>query len=178
MTKIKNDMGVDTNKSTKLFNKQFFDNLFIGPEMAVLENVIATLKAVAVNPNPEYWDENEILIRNAVKLAKRHYCGEEEQFCGVYTLFHLVTNMFNRGTSIINVFTRNHILDDAGNKDIVKYFNEDYYPGQHKLEGCTNSWERTAWTRNNIEKLFDIYMLRMNKTQVKNKKQKGGVSDE
>lgn len=136
-----------------------FFNPLVGPEAEVMENMATTFRML--NPNsPQYFlDQDEQLIRYAVKVLKRLDASEgvDGKWSTFINLGRLLQNSGSQGREIINRFrTIAAPTEDEGkeNFDIAAWFLNDYFAERSKV------YQDTSELRSQVAKINSSKYLR------------------
>ena len=130
-----------------------------GDENDVIENMVTTFKAFDSDSSSFFKENNEQLIRRALKVLKRLY-GDKATLLDLETI---VFNVGNQGTAMIKQFEKLPVkneIDRTDNKNIVAWFMDDYYTGITGGRSGTKTYENTSGVRNLIAKLNANMYLR------------------
>lgn len=134
-------------------------NPLAGKELYAAENMVAVFKAMNSDHLPFILDLNAHLIRNAVKVLKR--LDKDEVTDGKYStllnLHHLIQNVDEQGRILINRFSKISACSEveaAENKDIVRWFLNDYFPDE------SNIHEKTFLARDMMRKIMSDQYLK------------------
>ncbi len=127
-------------------------NPLIGREEEVIENMAMTFNSFSADSSQFFKDNNEILLRNALKVLKR-LRGDETNFIELARLI----NMRDYGIKLINEFEKLPAINEEimnENKDIAAYFRNDYFAEKSK------TFEFTSAIRTQISKINSNKYLR------------------
>lgn len=135
-----------------LKNCPYFNPL-IGDEDLVIENIVSTFSAFDTDSKAFFKDNNDKLLRNALKVLKRLY-GDDATF---NQLDILVNNVGGEGQKIVERFSKigtDDVRIKEENESIAHYFLDDYFTGINGGRNGTKTYENTSGIRNQISKLI------------------------
>lgn len=141
----------------------YFNPLY-GPEEDVIENMATTFRMLDSESPPFFKDQNEVLLRNTLKVLKRLY-GNEANFVQLSTVIH---NAGGEGRKIIMQFSKLSAPNEAiakENSDISSWFLNEYYNEKSK------TYEHCSGLRSTVAKIIS------NKYMKKVLNPPGGKSD-
>ena len=133
-------------------------NPLYGPEETAVATVKETLIAFMSDSSSFFKNSAETLLQNAIKAAKRVHGNDA-------TLLHLndlLTNNNGRGDEILRQLgmvstTSEKVLE---NRDIISWFNTDYYSTIKGMRGGTKTYEHTSGIRSILANLLDSKRIR------------------
>lgn len=134
-------------------------NPLAGKEADVVENIAMTFRMMSPDSPTFFLDQNENLIRNAVKVLKRldKDCGVEGENANLINLSRLLQNSGGAGRTIVQKLTKvnSPTPEEAKeNIDIISWFQNDYFAERSKL------YENTSEVRSQVAKLTSNPYLR------------------
>ena len=134
----------------------YFNPLF-GDESDVVENLATTFKMFSVGSSSFFLDQNDGLIRRAIKIVKR-VKSDDATFIDVSNLI----NGFKEGQDILNKFSRLGGDSEfvAENMEIYQWFKNDYLSGLGGGKGGTKTYEHCSAFRTQVAKLISNKYLR------------------
>jgi len=124
----------------------YFNPLY-GPEEDVVENMATTFRMLDSESPQFFKDQNEILLRNSLKVLKRLY-GNEANFIQLSTVIH---NSGDEGRKIILQFSKLSAPNEAiakENSDISSWFLNEYYNEKSK------TYEHCSGLRSTVAKII------------------------
>ena len=138
-------------------NSLCFNPLF-GPEERAVATVKETLIAFMSDSSSFFKNSAETLLQNAIKVAKRVH-GDDA------TLLHLndlLTNSNGRGDEMLRQLgmvstTSSKTLE---NREIIFWFNTDYYSAIKGMRGGSKTYEHTSGIRSILANLLDSKRIR------------------
>ncbi len=136
-------------------------NPLMGDEDEVIENLVTTLKAFDTDSKGYFQDNNENLVRRAVKVLKRLY-GDDATLA---KLDILINNVGGEGSKMINSFSKLKVRSEREkneNDAIVNWFSNEYLPGTNGGGGrgvSSKTFEASSGVRNQIQKLISNRFL-------------------
>lgn len=146
-----------------LKNCPYFNPLF-GKEEDVIENMTTSFKMLAPDSSQFFLDQNENLLRNALKVLKRLEKTNPSKYAANFiTLSRFVQDINGEGRQMVIEFSRivceEEIMKE--NADIAAYFLNDYFTGASGSSGRgTKTYEHTSGVRTQIQKLISNKYLR------------------
>lgn len=144
-------------------NCPYFNPLH-GKEGEVIENMCTTFSMLDPDSSQFFKNQNETLLRNALKVLKRLEVGRP----GVYainfiTLSRLIQNINDEGKKMVLDFSRlggNDVIKKE-NDDIAAWFMNDYFTGASPTgRGGTKTYEHCSGVRAQLSKLISNEYLR------------------
>lgn len=141
----------------------YFNPLY-GPEEDVIENMATTFRMLDSESPPFFKDQNEVLLRNSLKVLKRLY-NNEANFIQLSTIIH---NAGGEGRKIVMQFSKLSAPNEAiakENRDISSWFLNEYYNEKSK------TYEHCSGLRSTVAKIIS------NKYMKKVLNPPGGKSD-
>lgn len=134
-------------------------NPLAGKEADVVENIAMTFRMMSPDSPTFFLDQNENLIRNAVKVLKRldKDCGVEGENANLINLSRLLQNSGGAGRAIVQRLQKvtSPTPEEAKeNIDIISWFQNDYFAERSKL------YENTSEVRSQVAKLTSNPYLR------------------
>lgn len=156
-------MGKHFNREVIYFDPSFKGcphfNPLAGKEADVVENIAMTFRMMSPDSPTFFLDQNENLIRNAVKVLKRldKDCGVEGENANLINLSRLLQNSGGAGRTIVQKLTKvqSPTPEEAKeNLDIISWFQNDYFAERSKL------YENTSEVRSQVAKLTSNPYLR------------------
>ncbi len=139
-------------------------NVLDGKEEIVIETIVTTFLLLSPDSKTYYKDLADVLLRNAVMVAKRLEDAYMDANTGISSkpatllvLSDLLNNPDGRGADLVKEFNKIPTIDksvDKQNKDIVAYFINEYYRQKSII------FQNTSGVRNQINKLVQNKYLR------------------
>ena len=171
MTQIVNERNKD-NPDWKPRECIFFDpisvdcpifNPLFGPEVSIIENMATTFRMFGEGSSQFFQDNNETLLRNALKVLKRweagHPNGREVTLVDLSSLL----NGTKWGYQVLEEFykvTPKNMDQKRENEEIYIWFKNDYLAGKSGEKGAPKTYEHTSAVRTQLTKLNSNEYLR------------------
>ncbi|MBQ3420746.1 MAG: type IV secretory system conjugative DNA transfer family protein, partial [Romboutsia sp.] len=133
----------------------YFNPLF-GKEEDVIENMSTTFKMLNADSQQFFLDQNDNLVRRALKVLKRLEAAEKED-ANLINLNKLVYNTNGEGRKLVIAFTKlDNVPEDVKkeNDDIAGWFLDDYYKEKSK------TYEHCSGLRSQVSKIISNKHLR------------------
>lgn len=143
-------------------NCPYFNPLF-GKEEDVIENMCTTFKMLSPDSSQFFQDQNENLLRNALKVLKRLEVAEPTKYhANLIVLSRLLQNINDEGRQMVLAFSRLSGTEEMvkENSDISSWFINDYFTGASGGRGATKTYEHTSAIRTQVSKLISNKYLR------------------
>lgn len=160
-------MGKYFGKEVIYFNPTLPDcpyfNVLFGKEEDVIENMCTTFKMLSPDSSQFFQDQNENLLRNALKVIKRLEAAEPSKYhANLIVLSRLLQNINDEGRQMVMAFSRLSGVEETvkENADIAAWFLNDYFTGASGGRGATKTYEHTSGIRTQISKLISNKYLR------------------
>lgn len=135
-----------------------------GREEDVIENMTTTFKMLSPDSSQFFQDQNENLLRNALKVLKRLEAAyPERHHTTLIALSRLLQNINDEGRKTVIEFSRLSGTDEMvkENQDIAAWFLNDYFTGAGGgVKGGTKTYEHCSGIRTQIAKLISNKYLR------------------
>lgn len=171
MTQIVNEQNAD-NPNWKPRECIFFDpisvdcpifNPLFGPEVSIIENMATTFRMFGEGSSQFFQDNNETLLRNALKILKRwefgHPNGREVTLVDLSSLL----NGGKTGVEILEDFSKlkpRNFDQLRENEEIYIWFKNEYLAGKSGEKGAPKTYEHTSAVRTQLTKLNSNEYLR------------------
>lgn len=160
-------MGKHFGKEVIYFNPTLpscpFFNPLHGKEEDVIENMCTTFKMLSPDSSQFFQDQNENLLRNALKVLKRLEAYDPSKYhANLIVLSRLLQNINNEGKDMVSAFSVIPGTEEMvkENEDIGMWFMKDYFPGASGERGASKTYEHTSGIRTQISKLISNKYLR------------------
>lgn len=160
-------MGKYFGKEVIYFNPVMPDcpyfNVLFGKEEEVIENMCTTFKMLSPDSSQFFLDQNDNLLRNALKVLKRLEAAEPTKYhANLIVLNRFLQNVNDEGRQMVIAFSRLTGSEEfvKENSDIASFFINDYLTGASGGRGATKTYEHTSAVRTQISKLISNKFLR------------------
>lgn len=135
-----------------------------GGEDEVIENITTTFKSMADDSSQFFQDQNENLLRNALKVLKRlEASNPEKHHVTLIKLSRFLQNIDDEGKKTIDEFKKLYPSPEIKkeNEDIAEWFMGDYFTGAAGNNRFgTKTYEHCSGVRTQIAKLISNKHLR------------------
>ena len=134
-----------------------------GREEDVVENLTTTFKMLSPDSSQFFQDQNENLLRNALKVLKRLEVAYPTKYnATLIALSRLIQNINDEGRRMVIEFSRLSGTEELvkENADIAAWFLNDYFTGAAGGKGGTKTYEHCSGIRTQVSKLISNKYLR------------------
>lgn len=135
-----------------------------GGEDEVIENITTSFGTMSDDSSQFFKDQNENLLRNALKVLKRlEASNPEKHHVTLLKLSRFLQNIDDEGKKTIAEFGRIYSTPEikAENDDLAEWFLNDYFSGAGgNTRGGTKTYEHCSGVRTQISKLISNKHLR------------------